>query len=213
MSSNHPSPRAASPRRRPDEAIRTRTDRTKHCEKQVRTALTRLIRTGAPFTITNVCDLAGVGRTFIYDHSRPDLRNAVIAARNASRQIATRQVSNALDDAELSWRQRALNAEALIKDLRRTITDNTHMIGALTGELYDPDGNHLAETNLRLTQLNRHLSENLRQAQCDINTLQRSLTAARANIQRERQRNVTQLFPNEPGLGGRASQSPPEPKH
>ena len=33
----------------------------------MRKALAKLTKTGAPFTIENVCNLAGVGKTFIYD--------------------------------------------------------------------------------------------------------------------------------------------------
>ncbi|MCB0951091.1 MAG: hypothetical protein KDB44_17825, partial [Mycobacterium sp.] len=35
-------------------------------------ALTKLAKTGAPFTIENVCHLAGVGKTFIYDNADPN---------------------------------------------------------------------------------------------------------------------------------------------
>jgi hypothetical protein len=43
--------------------------------------LVKLTKTGAPFTVENVCDLAGVGKTFIYDKRRPELTKAVLAAR------------------------------------------------------------------------------------------------------------------------------------
>ena len=70
---------------------------------------------------------------------------------------------------------------------RRTISD-------LTGQLYDPDGNHLAEQNAELRNLVLTLNQNLRNAELENNKLRRSLDAARANVKRERERNVTQLF-------------------
>ena len=46
----------------------------------MRKALTKLTKTGAPFTVENVCDLAGVGKTFIYDKRHPELTETVLAA-------------------------------------------------------------------------------------------------------------------------------------
>lgn len=64
----------------------------------------------------------------------------------------------------------------------------------LTGQLYDPDGTHLADENAKLRDLLAALNKNLHQAQIENNTLKRSLDGARANVKRERERTVTQLF-------------------
>ena len=64
----------------------------------------------------------------------------------------------------------------------------------MTGQLYDPDGTHLADENAKLRDLLAALNKNLRQAQIENNTLKRSLDGARANVKRERERTVTQLF-------------------
>ena len=71
-------------RRRPVEAIAQRASRSVDCERRVRKALAKLTKTGAPFTVENVCDLAGVGKTFIYDKRRPELMQMVLTARDAS---------------------------------------------------------------------------------------------------------------------------------
>ena len=76
-------------RRRPIEAIEQRTRRNVECQRRVRNALAKLTKTGAPFTIENVCDLAGVGKTFIYDKRHPALTAAVLAARDASQAVTT----------------------------------------------------------------------------------------------------------------------------
>jgi hypothetical protein len=70
-----------SKRRRPVEAIAHRTSKSADCEQRVRKALPKLVKTGAPFTVENVCDLAGVGKTFIYDKRHPELTKTVRSTR------------------------------------------------------------------------------------------------------------------------------------
>ncbi|MGN2638966.1 hypothetical protein ACTD5D_22945 [Nocardia takedensis] len=185
---------ASTTRRRPVEAINQRSRTSADCAKRVRKALTKLTKTGAPFTIDNVCDLAGVGKTFIYDKRRPELTNAVLAARDASQAARTQRAEQALDADTASWRERALNAEAVISSLRTAIHDRDARIGDLTGELYDPDGNHLADENAKLRTLLVALNQNLTKANTENRALRRSLDGARANLKRERERNVAQIF-------------------
>ncbi|AFU02821.1 hypothetical protein [Nocardia brasiliensis] len=181
-------------RRRPVEAIDQRSRTSTDCEKRVRRALTKLTKTGAPFTIDNVCDQAGVGRTFIYDKRRPELTKAVLAARDASQAAGSARAEQALDAETASWRERALNAEAVIASLRAAIRERDNRISDLTGQLYDPDGNHLIDENVRLRSLLTTLNQNLTKATTETRTLRRSLDGARANVRRERERNVTQMF-------------------
>ncbi|MCK5757440.1 MAG: hypothetical protein KAH46_32530 [Mycobacterium sp.] len=181
-------------RRRPVEMIERRAATSAECEQRVRTALTKLIKTGAPFTVENVCALAGVGKTFIYDKRRRQLTEAVLAARDASQASAIVAADQRLEQASASWRERALDAEALAKSLRAEVKRREARVNDLTGQLYDPEGNHLAEENARLRDVVNSQSINLHQAQNEIAMLRRSLDAARANVKRERERNVTQLF-------------------
>jgi protein-disulfide isomerase-like protein with CxxC motif len=181
-------------RRRPVEAIEQRTRRSLECEQRVRKALAKLAKTGVPFTVENVCNLAAVGKTFIYDKRHPELTKTVLAARDASQGNTTRRAELHLDENTSSWRERALNAEALAKTLRATVKDRDARITDLTGQLYDPDGTHLADENARLRDLITTLNANLQRAQLEINNLRRSLDAARANVKRERERNVMHLF-------------------
>lgn len=181
-------------RRRPIEMIEHRASKTAECEQQVRRALTKLAKTGAPFTVQNVCELAGVGKTFIYDKRRQQLTQDVLTARDASQARAVERADQQVEKAFASWRERALNAEALSKSLRGAVKEREARISDLTGQLYDPDGNHLAEENARLRELVSTLNHNLQRAQIENDNLRRSLDGARANIKRERERNVTQLF-------------------
>ena len=52
----------------------------------------------------------------------------------------------------------------------------------------------LADENARLRDLVLTLNKNLQQASIENNSLRRSLDGARANVKRERERNVAQLF-------------------
>jgi hypothetical protein len=182
-------------RRRPVEAIEQRTRRSLECEQRVRKALAKLAKTEVPFTVEDVCNLAGVGKTFIYDKRHPELTKTVLAARDASQVNTIRRAELRVDENTSSWRERALNAEALAKTLRAAVKDRDTRITDLTGQLYDPDGTHLADENARLRDLITTLNANLQRAQLEINNLRRSLDAARANVKRERERNVEELFP------------------
>lgn len=187
--------------RRPVEMIERRTTASAECEQRVRTALTKLIKTGAPFTVENVCALAGVGKTFIYDKRRRHLTEAVLAARDASQATAIATADQKIEQASASWRERALDAEALAKSLRAEVKRREARINDLTGQLYDPEGNHLAEENARLRDVVNSQSVNLHQARNEIAVLRRSLDAARVNVKRERERNVTQLFAHDGHMG------------
>ena len=181
-------------RRRPVEAIEQRNRRSVECEQRVSKALAKLTKTAAPFTIEKVCDLAGVGKTFIYDKRHPELTKTVLAARDASQVAVTTRADQKIDEYTASWRERALNAEALSKTLREAVRDRDARITDLTGQLYDPDGTHLADENTRLRDLVVTLNNNLQHVRMENNNLRRSLDGARANVRRERERNVTQLF-------------------
>lgn len=181
-------PRAS---RRPIEAIEHRSRVSAELEQRVRKALTKLVKTGAPFTVEDVCNLACVGKTFIYDKRRAELKKAVLAARDASRDDLLKRTDDDLAAKNNSWRERAMNAEALAKQLRSIVKERDARIAELTGQLYDPEGSHLADKNAELRKLVETLSKNLLDAEMDNQRLRRSLDASRANVRRERERNVT----------------------
>lgn len=190
-------------RRRPVEAIEKRAHRSVECERRVRKVLAKLAKTGIPFTVKDVCDLAGVGKTFIYDSRHPELTQAILDARNASQIASTARAEASIDGRTSSWRERAINAEAHAKTLKAELSERDSRIADLIGQLYDPNGTHLVEENARLRGLLAVANNNLKDVHIEVQTLTRSLEAARANVKRERQRNVTQLFPtgqpNTPG--------------
>ena len=172
--------------RRPVEAIEHRTRTKRRMRAAGAKALTKLTKTGAPFTVENVCDLAGVGKTFIYDKRHPELTKRFSHARDASQVTTTSRAEEHIDEDTASWRERALNAEAIAKTLRAAVKERDARIADLTGQLYDPDGTHLADENARLRDLVLTLNRNLQQAQLESSRLRRSLDGARANVKRER---------------------------
>jgi hypothetical protein len=181
-------------RRPPVEAIEKRAHRSVECEQRVRRALSKLAKTGVPFTVKDVCDLAGVGKTFIYDRRHPELTQTILDARNASQIATTIRAEHSVDAQNSSWRERAINAEAHSKKLKADLVERDSRIADLIGQLYDPNGVHLIDENARLRGLLAVTNKNLKDAHIEVQTLTRSLEAARANVKRERQRNVTQLF-------------------
>jgi hypothetical protein len=184
---------AARSPRRPVEAIESRNLRTIECEQQVRKAVARLAKTGLPFTVEEVCRRSGVGKTFIYDKRRPELTRLVLQARDTS-QNAT-QVAADDEATAASWRTRALNAEAQVKQLRNDVRARDHRISDLTGELFDPEGNHLAEENARLRGQIDALNIQLTKLRSEFTIAQRSLHASRASVRREQERTLTIVEP------------------
>jgi len=186
--------RVMSSRRRPVEAIEARNQRTLDCEKQVRKAVTKLVKTGLPFTVEEVCQRSGVGKTFIYDKRHPELTRLVLEARDVSKQAAP----DAVDDEATasSWRTRALNAEARLKQLRSELRSRDQRISDLTGQLFDPEGNHLAEENGRLRQQIDSLNTQLTSTHHELTVTSRSLQASRASVRREQERNLVTVQPS-----------------
>lgn len=185
-------------RRRPVEAIESRNRRAAECEDRVRKAVAKLVKTGLPFTVEEVCRRADVGKTFIYDKKRPRLTNLVLDARDIS-QMSTRGRVAADDAADTAnWRERALNAEARVKDLRTRLRQQDAQISDLAGQLFDPEGNHLADENARLRGHIDVLNKQITEIRSEIVAAQRSLQASRAHVRREQERNLALIRPSTP---------------
>lgn len=180
--------------RRPVEAIESRNQRSLECEEKVRKTVARLVKTGLPFTVEEVCRRSGVGKTFIYDKRRPELTHLVIEARDTSQHTAPAAVDDGV--AATSWRTRALNAEGHVKQLRNDVRERDHRISDLIGQLFDPEGNHLAEENTRLREQINALNVQMTKLRNDYAVAQRSLNASRASMRREQERNLAVVQPS-----------------
>ncbi len=183
------------PSRRPVEAIESRQSRTTECDQRVRKTVAKLSKTGLPFTVEEVCRRAGVGKTFVYDKRRPELTRLVLEARDVSQLGVTRKANEERDAKAESWRTRALNAEARVKELRQQLRGRDARISDLTGQLFDPEGNHLVDENGRLRDQIAVLSRELSKLQNECAIARRSLQASRATVLREQERSLSAIRP------------------
>lgn len=131
-----------------------------------------------------------MGKTFIYDKKHPELTRMVITARDTSQLNTAKHAEEADASQVTSWRTRAFNAEARVKQLRLQLNTHEARISDLTGQLFDPEGNHLADENARLRDQVDTLNRELTNLRSNYTISQRSLQAARSTVKREQERNV-----------------------
>jgi hypothetical protein len=181
---------------RPERAIDARRRAAVLKVTAVEKAIKALGRTGAPLTRMVVAHLAGVSRSFTYEN---DAANRMIAAAQARSQArAEDRIETKTIQQEASWRERALNAEAEIRNLRRELSTQRQLVGDLLGQLREPDGTWIEHDRNRLRQENEHFLSERNQLLRERGELQRRLDGARANISRLNERRVQDLFPDGP---------------
>ncbi|WP_176476822.1 hypothetical protein [Mycobacterium intracellulare] len=199
-------------RRRPVEAIESRNRRAAECEARVRKVVTKLAKTGLPFTVEEICRRANVGKTFIYDKKRPTLTKLVLDARDTSQLSTCARVEEQHAVEAGTWRERALNAEARLKDLRAILRQQDAQISDLTGQLFDPEGNHLVDENARLRGQIDILIQQITGVRTELTVAQHSLQASRANVRREQERSLsvvhTPMQQHQPTARGQWGEAP-----
>jgi hypothetical protein len=186
-----------SQRHRPQRAIDARKRAAASKVTAVGKAVKALGRTGAPVTRVGVAQLAGVSRSFTYEN---DAANSIIAeAQTRTQARAEGRIEKRTVQEEASWRERALNAEDEIRNLRRELATQRQLVGGLIGQLREPDGTWIEHDRNRLREENEHLLSERNQFLREQNELKRRLDGAQANISRLNERRVQELFPD--GLG------------
>ena len=100
---------------------------------------------------------------------------------------------------EASWRERALNSEDEIRNLRRELATQRQLVGDLLGQLREPDGTWIEHDRNRLRQENENLLLERNQLLRQQDGLQGRLDGARANFSLVNERRVQALFPDGPG--------------
>ena len=178
---------------RPERAIDTRRRAAVSKVAAVDKAVKALGRTGTPLTRVVVARLAGVSRSFTYENDSANLMIAAALARSQAR--AEGRIEKRTVQEEASWRERALNAEDEIRNLRRELATKRQLVGDLLGQLREPDGTWIEHDRNRLRQENEHILSERNQLLRERNELQRRLAGARANISRLNERRVQDLFP------------------
>jgi len=89
-----------------------------------------------------VAQLAGVSRSFTYENS---VANSIIAeAQTRTQARAEGWIEGRTAQEEAGWRERALNAEDEIRNLRRELGTQRQLVGDLLGQLREPDGTSIA---------------------------------------------------------------------
>jgi hypothetical protein len=183
-------------RPRPQRAIDARKHAAASKLVAVGKAVKALGRTGAPVTRAGVARLAGVSRSFTYENHAANLIVAKAQTRTQAR--AEGRIEKRTAQEEASWRERALNAEDEIRNLRRELATQRQLVGDLLGQLREPDGTWIEHDRNRLRQENEHLLSERNQLLRERNELQRRLDGARANISRLNERRAQELFPDGP---------------
>lgn len=190
-------PQADRPRPRPAQAINARRQASTDKLASVTRVVQLLGRTGVPITVSAVHRLAGVSRSFTYENE--EARALIVAAQLRSLARANGRIDALTAQQEASWRERALNAEDHVRDLRREATTQRRLISELTGRLREPDGTWIARDRERLREANELLLVERNNLLRERSELQRRLGGARANVSRLNAQRVAELYPDGPG--------------
>jgi len=118
-------------RPRPQQAIDARKHAAAAKVAAVRKAVKALGRTGAPVTRVGVAQLAEVSRSFTYENDAAD--SIIAEAQTRTQARAEGRIEQRTAQEEASWRERALNAEDEIRNLRRELATQRLLVGDLLG--------------------------------------------------------------------------------
>ncbi len=160
-------------------AVQARRRATQHKLDQVRDAVAFLRRSKAPVTYPAVARRAGVSRTFLYEN--PGARALITAAAAKTTSQRASKIADADAQAEVSWRERALNAEEALKAAHAEIRTQRARIGHLLGQIRNLEHQRPGGTVEQLNAENAELKQRLRQATADNRVLEDRLQAARSN--------------------------------
>jgi hypothetical protein len=169
-------------------AIAARHRATEQKLQQVRDALASLKRHKTPVTYPAVARQAAVSRTFLY--ANPDAR--ALISKAVSTGSGRKAPGPGTGGQEPSWRERALNAEAALKEAHAEIAAQRRRMAILLGQLRDLEHDLPAEAAQRLATENTTLKQRVRQLTRDNRTLEERLEAARSN-NRFADRRIAQL--------------------
>jgi hypothetical protein len=148
--------------------------------QRVQDALASMRRDKTPITVAGVARRAGVSRTFLYEN--PAARTAIATTRTAA--TAGRQACETQQHApaEASWRERALNAEAMLKMAHEEIVKQRNQIGGLMGQIRDLENEWTDDSIQRIATDNTTLKQRVRQLSQENQELSERLKAARSTV-------------------------------
>lgn len=146
---------------------------------RVRQVLTQMRRERAKITFAAVARRADVSRTFLYQND--EARRLVEGAAAEAAGQFTKDESAKAAQLEASWRERALNAEELLKAAGDEIRSQRRQLATLLGRVRDLEVNLPADAVQRLVSENTTLKVQLRQQKQDNRALEDRLKGARDN--------------------------------
>ena len=161
-------------------ALAARHRDTQEALGRVGDAIARLRREKTPVSVAAVARRAGVSRTFLY--TNPDAKSAVGKAIREAADRPRRVLVEADDAREMTWRERALNAEDALKGAHTEIGVQRSRIGELFGRIRDLEAEWTQDDVQRITTENTTLKQRVRQLSTDNRALDERLNAARSNL-------------------------------
>lgn len=145
----------------------------------VEEALCQMRRERTPVTYPAVARRVGVSRTFLYQN--PDARKLMATAVAAADDGRRRAQAGQDGQAQMAWRQRALNAEDALKAAYAEIGTQRQRIAILMGQVRELQAEYTVGTAQRITAENTTLKQRVRQLADDKHSLEDKLQAARSN--------------------------------
>lgn len=182
---------------RPTQAIDARRRDTATKLAALRKAINTIGRTGTPVTRADVARLSGVSRSFTYQNQHANTLITDAQTRTHNRHGTALRAMTAQQEA--SWRERALNSEDRLRELKQELAQQRRLVAELLGQLRDPDVTWLEHDRTRLREDNQRLLNERNQLLAGQRDLQLKLDGARANLSRLASARATELFPNGPG--------------
>lgn len=146
---------------------------------RVRDVLVQMRRERSRVTFAAVARRADVSRTFLYQNGEAR-RLVEDAAESAAGQTIKDRAEKAAHT-EATWRERALNAEEIIKTANLEVRTQRAQIATLLGRIRDLESSLPADAVQRIVSENHSLKLKVRQQTQDNKTLEDRLKAARDN--------------------------------
>ncbi|MHC3463729.1 DUF6262 family protein [Streptomyces flavovirens] len=171
---------ASIPEPRTAAALAARRRKTEAALERVHQAIARLRREKAQVSVAGVARRADVSRSFLYDNV--EARAAVAAAMTEAGERRSRTLAEQDDEREATWRERALNAEDILKAAHAEILAQRVRIGELLGQIRDLQAEWAEDAIQRITTENATLKQRVRQLTADNRNLEERLKAARSNL-------------------------------
>jgi chromosome segregation ATPase len=191
-------------------ALQARKRRTDEILQRVRDTLGDLERDHLRITVRAVERRSGASRAFLYQNETA--RALIEQAQARSEGNRVRLHAHAVEAAEASWRERALNAEQGLKKTTAEIQTQRRRIGELLGHIRDLELDLPADAVQRLVTENTTLKQRIQALNTENRILTDRLAAARDNNQSQDKKIANlqaQLLEQHPGAAARHLRSIP----